>query len=206
MKIWRRLKTTFFLSLKRIPHKSSSLSLGLTILSQCSNIKTDNQCEVIRLEIQNILWTFLPVLLPPFPLVSGSKLERDVEPNTEQEVASLPKSLASSSSTSSTRSTSSCKELATAVDLSSATGRLRRESHSQTGLSSDQVLLPVLARHTTSILNDLVLIPTEQSRPSVIAHTPSRSPRTSTPSTFPQPPPVPPRNLNMRIFISFLIQ
>ena len=119
-----------------------------------------------------------------------------VEPDAEQGVESLRKSSASSkrdnlSSSSSTGS--SFQELLSACDLSSARGRLSRESHSQRGQSEGQSSEYLLTRQLSVKLDKLELIPRDQERASVIARTPSRSPITSTPSNSLLLPPIPPK-------------
>ena len=89
---------------------------------------------------------------------------------------------------------SSVKQLQDALVLASARARVRRD-HSQSGSEPGETLDPVLGRLLSDKLDSLELIPgIQQERASVIARTPQRlSPQTSTPSTSPQPPPLPAR-------------
>ena len=84
------------------------------------------------------------------------------------------------------------KDLAEVLGLASAFKTVRRDcSRSSQGIgeSLDSVLSKDLSRRLKSI----TLIPSK-CRASVIAHTPTRSHRTSTPSNSPPPPPLPPRS------------
>ena len=69
-----------------------------------------------------------------------------MEQQAEQEVTSLQKRSSSEESQS-----SNCQEIAAALDLTSASGRLRRESQSQVGQISGQTFVPILAKQTKSI-------------------------------------------------------
>ena len=121
-------------------------------------------------------------------------MDCELEPKAEQEETSLKKRCSESSKS---NSASSCQEIAAALDLSSASGRLRRESLCQEGQLGRQTFVPILASQTKSVLDNLVLIP-DQSRPSVITLTPSRNPRTSTPSNSPKVPYLTPRSCELR--------
>ena len=121
-------------------------------------------------------------------------MDSELEPIAEQEETSLKKRCSENSKS---NSASSCQEIAAALDLSSASGRLRRESLSQDGQLTRQTFVPILANQTKSVLDELVLIP-DQSRPSVIILTPSRTPRTSTPSNSPKVPYLTPRSCELR--------
>ena len=94
---------------------------------------------------------------------------------------------------SSSSSGSSFQELLTVSDLSSARGRISRESRSQRVQSEGQSPETLLTHQLSVKLDKLELIPRDQERASVIARTPSRSPITSTPSTSPIAPPLPPK-------------
>ena len=86
-------------------------------------------------------------------------------------------------------SISTFQEVLSASDLSSARGRISRETRSQSFQGEGQALETILTRQLSNQLNNLELIPTNKERVSVIVpNTPSRSPRTSTP---PGSPPVP---------------
>ena len=121
-------------------------------------------------------------------------MDCELEPKAEQEETSLKKRCSESLKS---NSASSCQEIAAALDLSSASGRLRRESLCQEGQLTRQTFVPILANQTKSVLDNLVLIP-DQSRPSVITLTPSRIPRTSTPSNSPKVPHLTPRSCELR--------
>ena len=97
---------------------------------------------------------------------------------------------------------SSFQELVSASNLSSALGRICRETHRLDSQNDGQVseevqsskeFIPLLTRQLSIKLNKLEIIPKPLERASVIAHTPSRTPQTSTPSNSPPPPPLPPR-------------
>ena len=91
-------------------------------------------------------------------------------------------------------SLSSFQEVLSASDLSSARGRISRETRSQSFQGEGQALETILTRQLSNQLNNLELIPRNNERVSVIVpNTPSRSPRTSTPSTSPPPPTLPPK-------------
>ena len=76
-----------------------------------------------------------------------------------------------------------------ASDLSSARGRISRETRSQSFQGEGQALETILTRQLSNQLNNLELIPRNKERVSVIVpNTPSRSPRTSTPSGSPPAP------------------
>ena len=86
------------------------------------------------------------------------------------------------------------KEVLSASDLSSARGRISRETRSQSFQGEGQALETILTRQLSNQLNNLELIPSNRERVSVIVpNTPSRSPRTSTPSGSPPAPTKPPR-------------
>ena len=121
----------------------------------------------------------LSVIHPPYLLARGSKLERELDQETEELQANLDESVFSRSS--------SFSDLVNAVGLASANARIRRESHSQGLQGNCQALVPTLGNLTSRALDDLVLIPSEERRPSVIV-SPSRSFRTSTPSLSPSNP------------------
>ena len=67
--------------------------------------------------------TVLSVLHPPYLLARDSKLERELEQEAEEHLASLDDSVFSRSS--------SFSDLVTAASLASANARIRRESQSQ---------------------------------------------------------------------------
>ena len=91
-------------------------------------------------------------------------------------------------------SVSTFKEVLSASDLSSARGRISRETRSQSFQGEGQALENILTRQLSNQLDNLELIPRDNERVSVIVpNTPSRSPGTSTPSTSPPPPALPPR-------------
>ena len=96
---------------------------------------------------------------------------------------------------------SSFHELLSASDLSSALGRLCRETRKLDSQSDEQTseevqprreFIPLLTRQLSVKLDKLEIV-ADQDRASVIARTPSRNPQTSTPSNSPPPPPLPPR-------------
>ena len=98
---------------------------------------------------------------------------------------------------------SSFRELLSASNLSSAIGRIYRETQRLDSQNDGQVseevqssreFIPLLTRQLSVKLNKLEIIPKTHERASVIAHTPSRNPQTSTPSNSPPPPPLPPRS------------
>ena len=79
-------------------------------------------------------------------------------------------------------SISTFQEVLSASDLSSARGRISRETRSQSFQGEGQALETILTRQLSNQLNNLELIPSNKERVSVIVpNTPSRSPRTSTP-------------------------
>ena len=91
-------------------------------------------------------------------------------------------------------SISTFQEVLSASDLSSARGRISRETHSQSFQGEGQALETILTRQLSNQLSNLELIPKGNERVSVIVpNTPSRSPRTSTPSGSPPPPTNPPK-------------
>ena len=91
-------------------------------------------------------------------------------------------------------SISTFKEVLSAADLSSARGRISRETRSQSFQGEGQALETILTRQLSNQLNNLELIPRNKERVSVIVpNTPSRSPRTVTPSGSPPPPTNPPK-------------
>ena len=91
-------------------------------------------------------------------------------------------------------SISTFQEVLSASDLSSARGRISRETRSQSFQGEGQALETILTRQLSNQLNNLELIPSNKERVSVIVpNTPSRSPRTSTPSGSPPPPTNPPK-------------
>ena len=98
------------------------------------------------------------------------------------------------SSVSTDSSTCSVQELVNLTDQCRATGRLRRESRSQSAEGSGQTSLRVLTHNLSSRLNNLDLIPKEQERSSVIIQTPRRIPKASTPRNSPEAPLLSPRN------------
>ena len=100
----------------------------------------------------------------------------DLEHQTEEQTVSHNQATGDSYS----RSRSSCVEVAAAVDLANASARVRRDSRLQSWGGSSQSLVPILANQTKRVLSELILIPTEVSRPSVIV-----TPRTSTPIVSP---------------------
>ena len=100
----------------------------------------------------------------------------DLEHKAEEQTVSHNQATGDSNS----RSRSSCVEVAAAVDLANASARVRRDSRLQSWEGSSQSLVPILANQTNRVLSELVLIPTEVSRPSVIV-----TPRTSTPLVSP---------------------
>ena len=120
-----------------------------------------------------------------------------MEPHTEKEAeVSLRKTSArrkeESKSSSSSSEGSSFQELLSASDLLSARGRISREIRCQSFQGEGQALESILTRQLSTHLDKLELIPRDKERVSVITRTPSRSPprspKTSTPSTFPPPP------------------
>ena len=121
----------------------------------------------------------LSVIHPPYLLARDSKLERELDQKAEEPLANLDDSVFSRSS--------SFSDLVSAVGLASANARIRRESHSQGLQGNCQALVPTLGNLTNRALDNLVLIPSEERRPSVIV-SPSRSFRTSTPSLSPSNP------------------
>ena len=121
----------------------------------------------------------LSVIHPPYLLARGSKLERELDQETEELQANLDESVFSRSS--------SFSDLVNAAGLASANARIRRESLSQGLQGNCQALVPTLGNLTNRALDNLVLIPSEERRPSVIV-SPSRSFRTSTPSLSPSNP------------------
>ena len=91
-------------------------------------------------------------------------------------------------------SVSTFQEVLSASDLSSARGRISRETRSQSFQGEGQALENILTRQLSNQLDKLELFPRDNERVSVIVpNTPSRSPRTSTPSSSPPPPTLPPR-------------
>ena len=101
-------------------------------------------------------------------------------------MADKSKSCTGSSSSSGTNSSNNCsvQELASLTDQCRASGRIRRESQGQAAKGSGQSLVQVLTRNLSFRLEnlDLISIPTEQERSSVIIQTP----KTSTPSNSPE--------------------
>ena len=118
-----------------------------------------------------------------------SKLDK-VESSLEQECD--PSSAFLDDSEGSPVSTS-VQSLERGLRLSSALSRIERDGSQQSQSHGEgQTVRIVLQRQLSAILNEVELIPNPE-RVSVIARTPSRSPRTSTPSNSPPPPPIPPR-------------
>ena len=114
-----------------------------------------------------------------------------MEQNTEKEAED---SLRKTSDDRKGASVSSFQEVLSASDLSSARGRISRETRSQSYQGEGQALENILTRQLSNQLDNLELIPRDNERVSVIVpNTPSRSPRTSTPSASPPPPALPPR-------------
>ena len=114
-----------------------------------------------------------------------------MEHKTEKEAED---SLQNTSAVRKEASVSTFKEVLSASDLSSARGRISRETRSQSFQGEGQALENILTRQLSNQLDNLELIPRDNERVSVIVpNTPSRSPRTSTPSGSPPPPTLPPR-------------
>ena len=112
----------------------------------------------------------------------------------EKRKAALPKPSASSDRSSSSSSGSSVQEIHSVQELCTALGRVSREDRSQRAQGNfGHSFVSPLTRQLSVKLNKLELIPQDQDRSSVIVHTPSRLPTTSTPSNSPPGPPVPPR-------------
>ena len=109
-------------------------------------------------------------------------------------MADKSKSCTGSSSSSGANSSNNCsvQELASLTDQCRASGRIRRESQGQAAKGSGQSLVQVLTRNLSFRLEhlDLISIPTEQERSSVIIQTP----KTSTPSNSPERSFQPPRS------------
>ena len=117
----------------------------------------------------------------------------DEETNAEKEAGNQPKLDASKQRTSS--SSSSVQELLNVQELSSANKRVAREDRDSRAKGDlGQSFVPLLARQLSNKLDKLDLVSKEQGRASVIAHTPSRLPTTSTPSNSILAPPVQPRS------------
>ena len=130
--------------------------------------------------------TVLSVLHPPYPLAGDSKLESELERKAEELSASCSSNVESDDE-SSVFVSSSFSNLTAAVGLASANARIRRESRSKSKQGSSQAFVPLLENLTNRTLQELVLIPSEERRPSVII-TPAKSlPKTSTPSGSPLP-------------------
>ena len=128
----------------------------------------------------------LSVLHPPYPLASDSKLESELERKAEEQLASHSSNVESDDE-SSVFVSSPFSDLTSAVNLASANARIRRESQSRSRKGSSQAFVPLLENITNRTLQELVLIPSEERRPSVII-TPAKSlPKTSTPSNSPPP-------------------
>ena len=117
----------------------------------------------------------------------------DEETNAEKEAGNQPKLDASKQRISS--SSSSVQELLNVQELSSANKRVAREDRDSRAKGDlGQSFVPLLARQLSNKLDKLDLVSKEQGRASVIAHTPSRLPTTSTPSNSILAPPVQPRS------------
>ena len=116
----------------------------------------------------------------------------DEETNAEKEAGNQPKLDASKQRISS--SSSSVQELLNVQELSSANKRVAREDRDSRAKGDlGQSFVPLLARQLSNKLDKLDLVSKEQGRASVIAHTPSRLPSTSTPSNSILAPPVHPK-------------
>ena len=114
-----------------------------------------------------------------------------MELNTEKEAED---SLRKTSDSRKEAESSTFQEVLSASDLSSARGRISRETRSQSFQGEGQALETILTRQLSNQLDKLELIPRDNLRVSVIVpNTPSISPRTSTPSSSPPPPTFPAR-------------
>ena len=89
-----------------------------------------------------------------------------LEQQAEQSLAPSSSSPPTTPASSGRSSTASCQEIAAALNISTAAGRLRRESQLQSEQVSESGLVSVLSRHNTRNLESLVLLdPAEQTTP-----------------------------------------
>ena len=193
--LWVLVQTSFTISNSRALHEVFTLHEV-----QCCNIKLRyswsgldaNQAQDQSEEFSTVVPASLLSVQGGVPRICNQ------EPFAVGAVDPLPVSSASccreqTASSSSASSSCSVVELANVTDHYRAAGRLRRESLlSQDVGSSGQAPLQLLTQSLTAKLSKLELFPT-QNRNSVIFQTPSRQPRTSTPSNSPPAPPLPPR-------------
>ena len=132
----------------------------------------------------------LSALSPPSPFVPWSKLESKWS-NSLRRKRKIP--YEKPVTTENKHLIPRLKKVLSASDLSSARGRISRETRSQSFQGEGQALETILTRQLSNQLNNLELIPRGNERVSVIVpNTPSRSPRTSTPSGSPSPSTNPP--------------
>ena len=185
-------------TLKHILPIQARFAKGLRLnISRCSNIETDTHNYpgigtstlfvgeesgavnswtpvAVNLFSNSSLGTSLSVLLP-LHLLAKAVLDRDLEHQAEETKISFNQSAEGSRDNTGSFSRSSCSELAAALNLSRASARVRRDNLRQNSQEASQVLVPILAKHTSKVIDDLIIIPAENNRPSVIV-TPSNSP------------------------------
>lgn len=113
-----------------------------------------------------------------------------MDPSQNREEASSPETAAENHDDS---EVTTPKDLVEALELASAFKTIRRDA-SSSGQDIGENLDSVLSKDLSNRLDSIVLIPrSRQRRASVITRTPARSIATSTPSTSPNPPPLPPK-------------
>ena len=100
----------------------------------------------------------LPPLLVRPELLGTAALELQADQSLAPSSQPSPTTPVSSDSS----SIASCQEIAAALNISSAAGRLRRESQQQSDQVSEPGLVSVLSRHNTRNLEKLVLLDTDE--------------------------------------------
>ena len=169
--------------MKHILPIQARFAKGLRLnISRCSNIETDTHNYpgigtstlfgeesdainswtpvAVNLFSNSSLGTSLSVLLP-LHLLAKAVLDRDLEHQAEETKISFNQSAEGSRDNTGSFSRSSCSELAAALNLSRASARVRRDNLRQNSQEASQVLVPILAKHTSKVIDDLIIIPAE---------------------------------------------